>query len=185
MGVQPADCIVVEDSPVGVAAGVAAGMKVIGFVGGSHAGVQLAAHLRRAGARAVISDMRALKGTIIDLFAAGNPRLCSVGACAAGLFLRLATGLALAPAVFLFRLGAERIEPDIDDVGSISAQRRRQRVADIGIDMGEGERGRPPCSRSPISRPNFDDDSFRVDAFLHHRDAQGHIDRRRGRRPDR
>ena len=38
MHVQPADCIVVEDSPVGVAAGVAAGMTVIGFVGGSHAG---------------------------------------------------------------------------------------------------------------------------------------------------
>jgi HAD superfamily hydrolase (TIGR01509 family) len=67
VGVQPADCIVVEDSPVGVAAGVAAGMKVIGFVGGSHAGVQLADHLRNAGARAVISDMRALKGTVIDL----------------------------------------------------------------------------------------------------------------------
>jgi len=67
MGVQPADCIVVEDSSVGVAAGVAAGMRVIGFVGGSHAGVRLADQLRTAGARAVISDMRALKGTIIDL----------------------------------------------------------------------------------------------------------------------
>ena len=66
-GVRPADCIVVEDSAVGVAAGVAAGMTVIGFVGGSHAGIQLAGHLRAAGARAIISDMRALKGTIIDL----------------------------------------------------------------------------------------------------------------------
>ena len=62
-----AECLVVEDSAVGVAAGVAAGMTVIGFVGGSHAGAQLASHLRAAGARAVISDMRALKGTIIDL----------------------------------------------------------------------------------------------------------------------
>ena len=67
MGVHPSECIVVEDSPVGVAAGVAAGMTAIGFVGGSHAGSQLASHLRAAGARAVISDMRALKGTIIDL----------------------------------------------------------------------------------------------------------------------
>ena len=41
MQVSPSDCIVVEDSPVGVAAGVAAGMTVIGFVGGSHAGRQL------------------------------------------------------------------------------------------------------------------------------------------------
>ncbi len=67
MGVSPANCIVVEDSPVGVAAGVAAGMTVIGFVGGSHAEIQLAGHLRAAGARAIITDMRALKGTIIDL----------------------------------------------------------------------------------------------------------------------
>ena len=65
--VPPGDCIVVEDSPVGVAAGVAAGMTVIGFVGGSHAGIRLAGQLRAAGARAVISDMRALKSTVIDL----------------------------------------------------------------------------------------------------------------------
>jgi beta-phosphoglucomutase-like phosphatase (HAD superfamily) len=67
MRVQPRECIVVEDSPVGVAAGVAAGMTVIGFVGGSHAGSRLGTHLRGAGATAVISDMRALKSTIIDL----------------------------------------------------------------------------------------------------------------------
>ncbi len=67
MRVNPADCLVVEDSAVGVAAGVAAGMTVIGFVGGSHAGGSLASQLASAGARAVISDMRALKGTVIDL----------------------------------------------------------------------------------------------------------------------
>ncbi len=42
-------------------------MTVIGFVGGNHAGPQLGHHLSAAGARAVISDMRALKSTIIDL----------------------------------------------------------------------------------------------------------------------
>ena len=42
-------------------------MTVIGFVGGSHAGTKLGGHLRAAGARAVISDMRALKGAIMDL----------------------------------------------------------------------------------------------------------------------
>ena len=67
MRVQPSECIVVEDSAVGVAAGVAAGMTVIGFIGGSHAGGHLGTHLRAAGARAVISYMRALKSTIIDL----------------------------------------------------------------------------------------------------------------------
>jgi HAD superfamily hydrolase (TIGR01509 family) len=65
--VNPGECIVVEDSAVGVAAGVAAGMTVIGFVGGSHAGNQLDTHLRSAGARSVISDLRALKSAIIDL----------------------------------------------------------------------------------------------------------------------
>ena len=67
MRVNPADCIVVEDSAVGVAAAVAAGMTVIGFVGGSHAGGQIGNHLRSAGARAVIGDMRALKATVSDL----------------------------------------------------------------------------------------------------------------------
>lgn len=65
--VNPGDCIVVEDLAVGAAAGVAAGMTVIGFVGGSHAGSQLDNHLRSAGARSVISDLRALKSAIIDL----------------------------------------------------------------------------------------------------------------------
>jgi HAD superfamily hydrolase (TIGR01509 family) len=67
MRVKPADCLVVEDSPVGVAAAVAAGMRAIGFVGGSHAGISLPDHLRSAGASAVIADMRALKSTVIDL----------------------------------------------------------------------------------------------------------------------
>jgi beta-phosphoglucomutase-like phosphatase (HAD superfamily) len=67
MDVEPGACIVVEDSPVGVTAGVAAGMTVIGFAGASHAGNDTADQLRAAGARAVITDLRALKRTIIDL----------------------------------------------------------------------------------------------------------------------
>jgi HAD superfamily hydrolase (TIGR01509 family) len=67
MRVAPAQCIVVEDSAVGVAAAVAAGMTAIGFVGGSHAGDRLAAHLTEEGARVIINDMRELKGAIIDL----------------------------------------------------------------------------------------------------------------------
>jgi HAD superfamily hydrolase (TIGR01509 family) len=67
MLIKPADCIVVEDSIVGVAAAVTAGMTVIGFAGGSHAQARLGNHLRAVGARAVISDMRALKGAVIDL----------------------------------------------------------------------------------------------------------------------
>jgi HAD superfamily hydrolase (TIGR01509 family) len=67
MSVVPRDCIVVEDSPVGVSAAVAAGMRAIGFVGGSHAGGSLGDRLRSLGASAVVGDMRALKSTIVDL----------------------------------------------------------------------------------------------------------------------
>ena len=42
-------------------------MTAIGFVGGSHAGTQPETQLRAAGARTIISDLRALKSTIIDL----------------------------------------------------------------------------------------------------------------------
>jgi len=67
MGVHPRDCIVVEDSPVGVAAATAAGMTPIGFAGGSHVQAHLPAKLSAAGARAVIADMRVLKSTIVAL----------------------------------------------------------------------------------------------------------------------
>ena len=65
--VAPADCIVVEDAPTGIAAANAAGMIPIGFVGGSHAAPGLADQLTAAGARAVIADMRNLKSTIVAL----------------------------------------------------------------------------------------------------------------------
>jgi HAD superfamily hydrolase (TIGR01509 family) len=67
MNVRPANCIVVEDSAVGVAAAVAAGMTAIGFVGGSHANGYLGVQLRAAGACTVIADMRALKATVVEL----------------------------------------------------------------------------------------------------------------------
>ena len=66
-GVAPKDCVVVEDSPAGVSAATAAGMMPIGFVGGSHAGRDLGPQLTAAGARAVIADMRALKGVVCNL----------------------------------------------------------------------------------------------------------------------
>lgn len=64
---NPADCIVVEDSASGVAAAVAAGMRAVGYVGGSQTPGRLARDLVAAGARAAIADMRVLKSTIVDL----------------------------------------------------------------------------------------------------------------------
>jgi HAD superfamily hydrolase (TIGR01509 family) len=67
MDVDPHDCIVIEDSAAGVAAAAAAQMKPIGFLGGSHAGGELARDLIAAGARTVIADMRELKSAVIEL----------------------------------------------------------------------------------------------------------------------
>jgi HAD superfamily hydrolase (TIGR01509 family) len=66
-GIAASDCIVVEDSPAGVAAATAAGMTSIGFVGGSHAGPELGPKLIAAGARTVIADLRMLKETVVAL----------------------------------------------------------------------------------------------------------------------
>jgi len=67
MQVEPGDCIAVEDSPAGVTAATAAGMTVIGFVGGSHAGGEFGHALMRSGARTVIADLRQLKGVVSAL----------------------------------------------------------------------------------------------------------------------
>lgn len=67
MGAARRDCIVVEDSPAGVSAAVAAGMTAVGFVGGGHAALNLGSHLTAAGAKVVIADMRALKGAVVGL----------------------------------------------------------------------------------------------------------------------
>jgi HAD superfamily hydrolase (TIGR01509 family) len=67
MDVRRSDCIVVEDSPAGVAAAAAAGMAAIGFVGGSHAGAQLGEQLILAGARTIVADLRHLKSAVIAI----------------------------------------------------------------------------------------------------------------------
>jgi HAD superfamily hydrolase (TIGR01509 family) len=64
MGAAPADCVVIEDSEAGVRAGIAAGMRVFGFTGGSHCGPQHGERLRTAGAAALFADMAALPGLI-------------------------------------------------------------------------------------------------------------------------
>ena len=61
MGYAPAACLVVEDSRAGIAAAQAAGMRVVAFTGGSHAGNEAhRAAIAALAPDAVIDDMRRL-----------------------------------------------------------------------------------------------------------------------------
>ena len=64
MRVAPEACVVIEDSVPGVQAAVAAGMRAIGFTGGSHCRPGHAERLRAAGAAEIAGDMRRLPALV-------------------------------------------------------------------------------------------------------------------------
>lgn len=69
MKADPAQCLVIEDSAVGVAAGKAAGMTVVGFTGGSHCAPGHGDKLYTAGADRVVAQIGEVNG-IVDIFSA-------------------------------------------------------------------------------------------------------------------
>ncbi|CDX16326.1 conserved hypothetical protein [Mesorhizobium sp. ORS 3359] len=68
MRAHPRNCLVVEDSPAGVAAARAAGMRVLAFTGGSHAGnLGLKARLASTEPDSIFADMLQLPDLIAGL----------------------------------------------------------------------------------------------------------------------
>jgi HAD superfamily hydrolase (TIGR01509 family) len=73
--VKPGDCLVVEDAVAGVRAATTAGIRSLGFVGGSHLAERRAVHgqqFRAAGAMAVIEDLREALNYVDDPAAEGT-----------------------------------------------------------------------------------------------------------------
>jgi beta-phosphoglucomutase-like phosphatase (HAD superfamily) len=65
--VNPKNCLVIEDTTLGIQAGFAAGMTVFGFVGGSHCDEAYVAHLKKTGVKTVFNQMNKLSTLIANL----------------------------------------------------------------------------------------------------------------------
>ena len=129
MGVEPSRCVVVEDSPAGVIAAKAAGMRVLAFTGGGHAGGKEHRDVLAAlKPDAIFDDMRDLPGLIGLEGMRGVPHLddrlvvavdVGTGSARAGVFGSDGRMLARREqSIRMNRNGADFAEHDSEDIWS-------------------------------------------------------------------
>lgn len=83
LGIAPSRCILVCRSPATIARATRSGLQTIGFAGHAEHSEEHERHLLAAGATAVITDMRQLKQTVVDLQQPHHTRMqaASAGWC--------------------------------------------------------------------------------------------------------
>ena len=64
---SPKNCLVIEDTTLGIQAGLAAGMSVFGFTGGSHCDDSYVERLKKTGIKTVFNQMNKLPTLIANL----------------------------------------------------------------------------------------------------------------------
>ena len=64
---SPKNCLVIEDTTLGIQAGLAAGMSVFGFAGGSHCDDSYVDHLKKTGIKTVFNQMNELPALVANL----------------------------------------------------------------------------------------------------------------------